>query len=193
MSFFCCLAFDISPVARRAGEKQTLNATVAYFMGCGLAEQLAKRAGVSTQSLRVSVRVPLITNKPFPLLSIYEVSAPLLVSDEGLQGVSFSAERLFLPPFVQRSILAADSTAPSDARTEAGCMQIGRDPRISGPLLAAALAAGLTSKGVSVARFGYATTPAMFMSTIIEGVRQGSRHGPNLAVPSLVPYSYALS
>ena len=48
-------------------------------------------------------------------------------------------------------------------------MQIGRDPRISGPLLAAALAAGLTSKGVSVARFGYATTPAMFMSTIIEG------------------------
>ena len=50
-------------------------------------------------------------------------------------------------------------------------MQIGRDPRISGPLLAAALAAGLTSKGVSVARFGYATTPAMFMSTIIEGVR----------------------
>ncbi|CAK0785494.1 hypothetical protein CVIRNUC_008703 [Coccomyxa viridis] len=82
------------------GEKQTLNATVAYFMGCGLAEQLAKRAGVSTQSLRVS---------------------------------------------------------------------IGRDPRISGPLLAAALAAGLTSKGVSVARFGYATTPAMFMSTIIEG------------------------
>jgi len=48
-------------------------------------------------------------------------------------------------------------------------VQIGRDPRISGPLLAAALAAGLTSKGVRVARFGYATTPAMFMSTIIEG------------------------
>ncbi len=51
----------------------------------------------------------------------------------------------------------------------ARCLQIGRDPRISGPLLAAALAAGLTSKGVTVARFGYATTPAMFMSTIIEG------------------------
>ncbi|CAL5224325.1 g6994 [Coccomyxa viridis] len=82
------------------GEKQTLNATVAYFMGCGLAEQLAQRQGVSPQSLRVS---------------------------------------------------------------------IGRDPRISGPLLAAALAAGLTSKGVTVARFGYATTPAMFMSTIIQG------------------------
>lgn len=48
-------------------------------------------------------------------------------------------------------------------------VQIGRDPRISGPVLAAALAAGLTSKGVQVARFGYATTPAMFMSTISEG------------------------
>ena len=40
------------------GEKQTLNATVAYFMGCGLAEQLAQRQGVSPQSLRVSVSHP---------------------------------------------------------------------------------------------------------------------------------------
>ena len=48
--------------------------------------------------------------------------------------------------------------------------QVGRDPRISGPLLAAALAAGLTSKGVRVARFGLATTPAMFMSCITAGV-----------------------
>lgn len=48
-------------------------------------------------------------------------------------------------------------------------MQIGRDPRISGPILAASLAAGLTSKGVHVARFGHATTPCMFMSTITEG------------------------
>jgi len=37
------------------GEKQTLNATVAYFIGCGLAEQVAKRRGLSTQSLRISV------------------------------------------------------------------------------------------------------------------------------------------
>jgi phosphomannomutase len=38
--------------------------------------------------------------------------------------------------------------------------------------LAAALAAGLTSNGVRVANFGYATTPAMFMSTITEGKPQ---------------------
>lgn len=48
-------------------------------------------------------------------------------------------------------------------------LQIGRDPRISGPVLAASLAAGLTGKGVHVARFGIATTPAMFMSTITQG------------------------
>ena len=47
--------------------------------------------------------------------------------------------------------------------------QVGRDPRITGPLLAAALVAGLTSKGVRVARFGLATTPAMFMSCITAG------------------------
>jgi hypothetical protein len=50
-----------------------------------------------------------------------------------------------------------------------GGPQIGRDPRISGPVLAASLAAGLTGKGVHVARFGIATTPAMFMSTITQG------------------------
>jgi hypothetical protein len=37
------------------GEKQTLNATVAYFIGCGLAEQLGKRTGAFPQSLQVSV------------------------------------------------------------------------------------------------------------------------------------------
>ena len=49
------------------------------------------------------------------------------------------------------------------------CGQVGRDPRLSGPALAAALAAGLASKGVAVTDFGPATTPAMFMSCILEG------------------------
>ena len=96
---------------------------------------------------------------------------------------------IVLAAVLQRSILAADSNAPSDAQTETACMQIGRDPRISGPLLAAALAAGLTSKGVSVARFGYATTPAMFMSTIIEGVPPSLTVWPDLAMPQRPPCS----
>lgn len=46
---------DLSLYAGVPGEKQTLNATVAYFIGCGLAEQLGKRTGASPQSLQVSV------------------------------------------------------------------------------------------------------------------------------------------
>lgn len=49
-------------------------------------------------------------------------------------------------------------------------MQIGRDSRLSGPLLLASMVAGLASQGVSVAQFGMATTPAMFMSCIIPGL-----------------------
>lgn len=46
-------------------------------------------------------------------------------------------------------------------------VSIGRDPRLSSPLMAASIATGLTSAGVSVARFGPCTTPAMFMSCIL--------------------------
>ena len=38
---------------------------------------------------------------------------------------------------------------------------IGRDTRISGPLLEAALAAGLAAEGVSVQRLGVLPTPAV--------------------------------
>ena len=50
-------------------------------------------------------------------------------------------------------------------------VSIGRDPRLSSPLIAASLAAGLAAAGVSVARFGPCTTPAMFMSCILPGGR----------------------
>jgi len=48
-------------------------------------------------------------------------------------------------------------------------VSVGSDPRLSGPSLAAALAAGFASKGVKVTDFGPATTPAMFMSCILDG------------------------
>ncbi|BDA46832.1 Phosphomannomutase/phosphoglucomutase [Coccomyxa sp. Obi] len=70
--------------------------------------------------------------------------------------------------------------------TTALSVSIGRDPRISGPILAAALAAGLTSKGVHVARFGYATTPAMFMSTITKGYEYD---GAVMITASHLPYN----
>ena len=54
--------------------------------------------------------------------------------------------------------------------------QVGRDPRLSGPALATALAAGLASRGAAVTDFGPATTPAMFMSCILEGESWGCSH-----------------
>lgn len=48
-------------------------------------------------------------------------------------------------------------------------VSVGRDPRLSSPLMAASLAAGLAAAGASVARFGPCTTPAMFMSCILPG------------------------
>eukprot|EP00195_Chlamydomonas_chlamydogama_P017784 CAMPEP_0202892036 /NCGR_PEP_ID=MMETSP1392-20130828/1893_1 /ASSEMBLY_ACC=CAM_ASM_000868 /TAXON_ID=225041 /ORGANISM="Chlamydomonas chlamydogama, Strain SAG 11-48b" /LENGTH=606 /DNA_ID=CAMNT_0049575911 /DNA_START=302 /DNA_END=2123 /DNA_ORIENTATION=- len=45
-------------------------------------------------------------------------------------------------------------------------VSIGSDPRISGPLVQAALIAGLASAGAEVHTFGLATTPCMFYSII---------------------------
>ncbi|GMH35739.1 hypothetical protein BSKO_03607 [Bryopsis sp. KO-2023] len=50
-------------------------------------------------------------------------------------------------------------------------VSVGRDPRISGPLLRTAIAAGLASEGANVSDFGLASTPAMFMSCILDGYK----------------------
>lgn len=50
-------------------------------------------------------------------------------------------------------------------------VSIGRDSRISGPPLLAALAQGVRDGGARVLDFGLASTPAMFMSTITPGYR----------------------
>lgn len=46
-------------------------------------------------------------------------------------------------------------------------VSVGRDPRLSGPRLSAALFAGLAGAGCAVFDMGLATTPACFMSTIL--------------------------
>jgi len=48
-------------------------------------------------------------------------------------------------------------------------VSIGRDPRLSGKGIVAAIVAGMTSMGVETVDMGLATTPACFMSTITEG------------------------
>ncbi len=46
---------------------------------------------------------------------------------------------------------------------------VGRDSRISGPALSAALCEGIAAEGARVLDFGLASTPAMFMSTVTPG------------------------
>lgn len=46
-------------------------------------------------------------------------------------------------------------------------VSLGRDPRISGPLLSVAVFSGLKLSGCSVFDMGLATTPACFMSTLL--------------------------
>lgn len=48
-------------------------------------------------------------------------------------------------------------------------ISIGSDPRLSGPALTEALAAGIASTGASVVPLGLCTTPACFMSCITAG------------------------
>jgi len=57
---------------------------------------------------------------------------------------------------------------------EYSCIIIGRDTRISGEMLEAALAAGITSQGVDVMTVGVIPTPAVaFLSSDIEGAGAG--------------------
>ena len=48
-------------------------------------------------------------------------------------------------------------------------ISIGRDSRLSGEQLSAWLRDGLSAAGMEVTDFGLCTTPAMFMSTVMEG------------------------
>ena len=63
------------------------------------------------------------------------------------------------------------------------CM--GRDSRLSGEMLCAALGAGLNAEGASVYDAGLATTPAMFMATVTEGFMFD---GSVMATASHLPY-----
>jgi len=63
---------------------------------------------------------------------------------------------------------------------------VGRDPRLTGPLLRSSLAAGMCSDGVIMADFGLASTPAMFMSTIATGYQY---HGAIIITASHLPFN----
>lgn len=49
-------------------------------------------------------------------------------------------------------------------------MAVGRDPRVSGPLLGPAVLTGLVAGGAEAVDVGLATTPAMFYGIVAEGM-----------------------
>lgn len=70
-----------------------------------------------------------------------------------------------LAAFVRR-VAAEKGVSTSDVR-----VALGRDSRISGPALLDAAAHGALAAGAAVTDFGLATTPAMFMATVLPGHR----------------------
>ncbi|MGH2753787.1 MAG: phosphoglucosamine mutase [Actinomycetota bacterium] len=54
-----------------------------------------------------------------------------------------------------------------------GTIIVGRDSRVSGPMLESALVAGLCSAGIDVRRLGVVPTPAVAFLTVDEGARAG--------------------
>eukprot|EP00210_Caulerpa_lentillifera_P003284 g3135.t1 len=65
-------------------------------------------------------------------------------------------------------------------------VSIGRDPRLSGELVQSSATLGLISEGISVTNFGLASTPAMFMSCIMEDYKFD---GALMLTASHLPYN----
>ena len=132
------------------GEEQNITPTVAYYIGVGFASWLSETLQVPPNSLQISVTS--------------------IASD------FCSYSHLFVTHRVKYCIQNKPQMGLSHLLMQNGFVQIGRDSRLSGPLLLASMVAGLASQGVSVAQFGMATTPAMFMSCIIPGMTASPRH-----------------
>lgn len=97
---------------------------------------------------------------------------PRLFGTDGVRGL---ANRTLTAPLAMRLGAAAATVLtrgadPSKRRPRA---IVGRDPRVSGEMLAAALSAGLASKGVDVIRVGVLPTPAVAFLTDDYGAELG--------------------
>lgn len=89
-----------------------------------------------------------------------------LFGTDGIRGV---ANRDLTP-----DLALAVGRAAGAVLARGGRVVVGRDTRLSGPMLEAALAAGLCSSGADVARAGIIPTPAVAYLTIEEGAAAGA-------------------
>jgi len=89
------------------------------------------------------------------------------VALEGIEG-----EHVNLTPDIAQKIACAFATWLSSKKGIAAHelkISVGNDSRISGPALREAVIKGLTEMGCNVYNFNLASTPAMFMSTVLPG------------------------
>jgi len=89
------------------------------------------------------------------------------VALEGIEG-----EPVNLTPEIAKTIamsFAAWLSEKPDLATKRLRISVGRDSRLSGPVLLDAVVSGLSETGCDVTDVGIASTPAMFMSTVIPG------------------------
>lgn len=106
------------------------------------------------------------------------------VAIEGVQGESVNiTEEACLKIGGAFALWLSKKTGKSCCNLTVG---IGRDSRISGPMMENAIAKGLLANGVSVVQCGMATTPAMFMSIVFE---QTKYDGSVMITASHLPYN----
>ncbi|MDO4760833.1 MAG: phosphoglucosamine mutase [Corynebacterium sp.] len=93
----------------------------------------------------------------------------------GTDGVRGLANEVLTAPLALRLGAAAAEVLTSEHRSSKRrpLAVIGRDPRVSGEMLAAALAAGMASRGVDVLRVGVLPTPAVAYLTEFYGADMG--------------------
>jgi phosphoglucosamine mutase len=92
---------------------------------------------------------------------------PKLFGTDGLRGV---ANKDLTPDLM----LAVGRAAGAILAPQGGDIVVGRDTRVSGPMLESALVAGLCSAGVDVLRIGVAPTPAVSYLTVDAGAAGGA-------------------
>ena len=85
----------------------------------------------------------------------------------GTDGVRGLANEKLTAPLAMKLGAAAATVLTRDRRStkRRPTALIGRDPRVSGEMLAAAMAAGMASKGVDVLRVGVIPTPGLAFLT----------------------------
>ena len=131
---------------------------VKLIKGCGLISALIAltRSPVIPQNARNRVQIIVLSmvawlRRPGCPRGIH-MSAPLMISVAGIRGIVGES---LTPPIVTDFAAAFARERPLD-----GAIVVGRDARISGPMMCRAVVAGLTAAGRDVVDVGLATTPA---------------------------------